>query len=372
MKMKQMQVFRTFFYKINAEQVIGLILISGLSLSAHAALPVWQKLEPREERYQSTTPNFFEQQRYLVSAPRGVGAIDAWKLRGGRGENVKVIDIEVAFEDRHEDFISPFFNGGNAPSDTHHGTAVWGVVAGSSNGFGVTGIAHGAQFGIYGFIEGEQDDVDENYTRAIVHGIELATNELEPGDVLIIEQHMRGPDANKYTAVEFWDEIFRALKKATDKGILCVEAAGNGNSDFDSKNYKGKFDLNVRDSGCIVVGAGGRAHERLWFSNYGSRIDAFGYGEGVVTTGYGDLFNSGLPRMYTGNFSGTSSATPIVAGAVAVVSSIAKARGRILTPQEIRAALRSTGTPQRIGQGVLVGRIGNLPNIEELMRFLGL
>jgi subtilisin family serine protease len=121
-----------------------------------------------------------------------------------------------------------------------------------------------------------------------------------------------------------------------------------------------------------MVGAGDSSvtHERLYFSNYGSRIDAFGIGENVVTTGYGDLFNGGPTRTYAGGFNGTSSATPIVAGSIAVLSSIAKAEGRTLTGKEIRAALRATGTPQ--GRNTIAERIGTLPNLPQLIKFLGL
>ena len=74
--------------------------------------------------------------------------------------------------------------------------------------------------------------------------------------------------------------------------------------------------------------------------------------------------------MYTEAFSGTSSATPVVAGAVAVISSIGKARGVTITPAEMRTILRRTGTPQ--GSQTKNERIGNLPNIAEALRFLQL
>ena len=153
------------------------------------------------------------------------------------------------------------------------------------------------------------------------------------------------------------------FKLATAKGIIVVAAAGNGNSNFDNAVYQGAFDLANRDSGCILVGAGGppgNTHlQRLSFSNYGSRVDAMGYGYNVVTTGYGDLFNGGQNRMYTAQFSGTSSATPIVAGSIASLSGMARAQSKVLSPLQIRDALRNTGTKQ---QGNTTERIGNLPD----------
>lgn len=318
------------------------------------------------------TPNFESRQLHLNEPPEGVGARNAWRLAGGTGKNVKVIDIETCFEADHEDFKVPFYVGNNPDCDsTNHGTAVWGEVAAKNDGKGVTGIAYDSEFGIYGFIEGNWDDVNEQYIASINAAIQGAMDNLEAGDVMIIEQQMVGPDLKKYSAVEYWPHIFDQLKAATDKGIICVQAAANGNSNMDDPSYGGAFDLKQRDSGCIMVGAVGQGDfERLSFSNYGSRVDAAGFGRGVVTAGYGDLFNAGQERMYTARFSGTSSATPIVSGAVAVVSSIAKEQGRLITPQEMRAALRATGVPQ--GPGSQHARVGSFPVIKQLLNHLGL
>ncbi|MES2527587.1 MAG: S8 family serine peptidase [Bdellovibrionota bacterium] len=325
--------------------------------------------ETVEADYVQETPDFESQQNYLQASPVGVGAIAAWEIPGGTGKNVKVIDIETCFEDRHEDFATPFYVGANPRNceSTDHGTAVWGEIAAKRDGKGVTGIAHEAQYGIYGFIEGDLADVDDQYIRSINQAIQGATDNLDAGDVMVIEQQMVGPDLKKYTAVEYWPHIFDQLKAATKKGIHCVQAAGNGNSNFDEAAYEGAFDLSKRDSGCIMVGAVGPTDkERLSFSNYGSRVDVSGYGRGVVTTGYGDLFNQAPERKYTARFSGTSSATPIVSGVVAVASSIAQENRKTITPKNMREMLRKSGVPQ--GPATLRQRVGNFPAIEQLIK----
>ncbi|HMN69890.1 MAG TPA: S8 family serine peptidase [Bdellovibrionales bacterium] len=191
----------------------------------------------------------------------------------------------------------------------------------------------------------------------------------------IIEQHAQLVDG--YGPIEYFEPVFKILQLATAKGIHCVAAGGNGGENLDHPKFQGAFDISKRDSGCMLVGAaepptGSQARERSYFSSYGARIDAYGYGNGVVTSGYGDMFSGeidGKLASYTADFSGTSSATPIVAGAVASVLGMAKAKGVVITPAQMREALRATGTPQG---GAATERIGNLPDLRQLVtRFFG-
>ena len=59
----------------------------------------------------------------------------------------------------------------------------------------------------------------------------------------------------------------------------------------------------------------GADRQREGFSSFGSRIDLQGWGSGVVTTGYGDLYRapdrlSDPGFWYTGGFNGTSTGSP--------------------------------------------------------------
>jgi serine protease len=349
-----------------------LLFLITFTLNAHAHLPIANTAPFNVAALiDAATPLFESKQTYLEDAPVGVGARTAWGLSGGTGSNVKVVDIETCFTTDHEDFNPAFYIGNNPVakcSSPDHGTAVWGEIAAKKDGKGVSGIAYDVRYGVYGFIEGDQADMSADYIAGINKGIQGAMDQLSAGDVMVIEQEMTGPDS--FTSVDYWPEILEKLKEATAKGIICVEAAGNGSSDLDSEKYMKAFDLNVKDSGCIMVGAAGRDMNRLDFSNYGSRIDVAGFGDRVATTGYGQLFNGGPFRQYTASFNGTSSATPIVAGVIAVVSSIAKQKGRTLTSLEMRAALRATGTPQNAK--TKAQRIGNLPDIASLLKYLEL
>jgi hypothetical protein len=92
----------------------------------------------------------------------------------------------------------------------------------------------------------------------------------------------------------------------------------------------------------------------------------------VVSTGYGDLYGGADDAYrtvaYTAEFSGTSSASPIVTGVVACLQGVARAQGGSLDPTTVRSLLRETGSPQMAGSaGAAAQRIGNRPDLAQLV-----
>jgi hypothetical protein len=167
--------------------------------------------------------------------------------------------------------------------------------------------------------------------------------------------------------------VYAAIQNAVANGIHVVQAGGNGNVNTGSLSWFG-------DSGAIIVGAGGAYAggpwpagdlQRLAFSSYGPRFNLQGWGEDVVTTGYSDLYSSmGTNYWYTATFSGTSSASPIVAGAAACCVGYWVANGNpasTLTPSLLRSALMSTGTLQIFPPS---GNIGPRPNLMGAFAYL--
>lgn len=314
-------------------------------------------------------PDFEKEQFYLEAAPTGVGAKEAWEQDGGDGKGLRVLDVETGWFTDHLEFFPAFYdNGKNAKKD--HGTAVWGMLAAKRDGRGVSGIVPEATVGIagHGWTPGDWS----TYPPTIASVLELAVLQLKRGDVLLIEQQAPAVD-DLLSPIEYFPAIFEILKSATRKGIHCIAAAGNGQSNLDDPRYKGAFDLKVRDSGCVIVGAAESPlsktpRERSDFSNYGSRVDVFGYGRNVVTTGYGDLLNQRSPQLatYTKSFGGTSSASPIVTGAVISALGILKEEGIRPSPRKMREALRKTGTPQ---QGDTTKSIGQMPEVKQLVEY---
>ncbi len=353
---------------------------------------LFEDIAPAGEDAPTVTPDFTGRQGYLDAAPGGVDARWAWTQSGGRGNNVNIIDVEGAWRFTHEDLVQRQGGvvGGTQSTDIgwrNHGTAVIGVFGGDNNAFGVTGIAPDAVTTAYSIFGAG------NSSSAAIRG---AASRMRAGDILLIELHRPGPrhafagrdDQLGYVAVEWWPDDFAAILYATGRGVIVVEAAGNGAENLDDGIYntrpagfpaswRNPFNRSNPDCGAVIVGAGapstlnhGPDRSRLDFSNFGACVDAQGWGRDVCTAGYGDLQGgSNEDLWYTARFSGTSSASPIVVGALACVQGILRARGAtLLTPATARQRLRTTGSPQTDAPGrPATQRIGNRPNIRAII-----
>lgn len=321
------------------------------------------------------TPDFEDQQGYLQPAPLGIDARYAWTVPGGRGQGVRIVDVERAWRTNHEDLPALVHQGGaQTPAGwIEHGTAVLGVMVAPDNGYGMTGIVPEAQAG-----------VESDASKATASAITDAAAAAGAGGIVLIELQRQGPETpdSPCDCAAFCDVIpmeylqaeFDAIAQATANGTVVVEAGGNGATDLDDPVYQDAFDRTQRDSGAILVGASSSADRTpTCFTNHGSRIDVHAWGENVATLGYGDLFDVNDPNQYyTRAFGGTSSASPIVAGAVAALLGARRADPRSpgdLAPEEIRQILRDTGTPQVPTDP---RQIGPLPNLRAaLPRILG-
>lgn len=341
------------------------------------------------------TPDFSGRQGYLRAAPEGIDAHWAWQRPGGTGQGVTIVDVEGAWQLGHEDLAAKLAGVvvGTPLTDLawrNHGTAVIGVMGGDRDEYGITGIVPDAVTAAASF--------QGIGTAAAIHA---AAERLGPGDMVLVELHRPGPrfdhatrdDQRGYTALEWWPDDFAAIRYATSKGVLVVEAAGNGGESLDDAVYERRpdefpewwrnpFNLSNPSSGAVLVGAGapppgthGRDHgpdrSRLAFSNYGARVDAQGWGREVTTTGGfwdrpGDL-QGGAEEIawYTDTFSGTSSASPVVVGALAALQSMLKAAAQEpMSPERARTVLRATGSPQQDAPGRPASqRIGSRPDI---------
>ena len=312
-------------------------------------------------------PDFEHLQKHFGPAPVGMDVDYLWAgYYGAKGDFGYFSDVEQGWNRNHIDLPQlarpEALLGSTSFNSIDHGTAAVGIVSAQPDQSGTKGTAPNAQVRISNTANG-------------FDAFTAAAGQFRPGAVILIErQVIAAVDCNNdgiwqdLVPVEFQNPQFDAIKTATANGRIVVEAAANGYCNLDDPNFYGVFDLSAaRDSGAIIVGAGERdTRFRASFSNYGQRVDTHAEGDGqVVTTGYGDLY-PGDPSLnpnatYTGGFSGTSSASALIAGAVVPLSSILSLyHGSFYNPRELRDVLRREGTLQLYGPA---GNIGKRPNL---------
>lgn len=330
--------------------------------------------------FNASAPSYQSFQTYLQNGTTGINAEEVWSFYNNHGEGIKVYDIEYFFNETHTDLPNvticgptpedPFGGGGG-----DHGTAVLGEIASLNNGIGTTGIAYESDL----FFGGCYYDFNYELENALIE----STMHLNPNDVVLIEQQTYGPNYDEsqgsqygLVAVEWIKEFYDAIQVVVGQGIIVVEAAGNGQQNFDDPIYSIDNDghypfLEGNGSGAIIVGAGSVGtsdveRSTMWFSNYGSAVSVQGNGESIYSTGYGDLFSDTHDEFYTADFGGTSGASPIVTGAVALLNSTYfNATGLTLTRDQIVSIFILTGQPQNDGDFTAAeAHIGPLPNIK--------
>jgi subtilisin family serine protease len=236
--------------------------------------------------------------------------------------------------------------GGNYP----HGTAVLGEILMTDNTIGGVGVAPAAQGHVVGIQRTVNGGPVENQPEAIMD----AASFLSPGDVMLLEMQTGDASFNLWP-VEILDAEFEAIRLAVAMGITVVEPAGNGGMDMDqpvlrdgdttARALLNKNSPEFRDSGAIVVGAGSSAYprSRLYFSNYGSRVDVHAWGENIQTSSVTQV-DGGWQDSYDA-FDGTSGAAPIIAGAALSIQGMVNANtGSKLTPAELRSLITVGGT----------------------------
>jgi hypothetical protein len=344
-------------------------------------------------------------QTYLDGAAKSGVNFSAVKHREIDGTGITIADVEGAWNPDHEDL--QLLDGQRG--DLHkvqvwrnHGTCVLGVLVAKADKRGVTGMVPKARV-VLGSIS-ENGNGSAGTLSAVV-------KQLNAGDVLLIELQREYPGRSsrpipgrrdEWIPIEWWPDDFEVIRRATEKGIVVVEAAGNSGLDLDDARYDDadngfpsdwRNPLNLKnhpawDSGAILVGAGIADREsspgrkdasRHPCSNYGPRVDVQAWGDNVATTGGGGLYgvlqgSSPTPipetQWYEWGFSGTSAASAIVAGVVCCMQQYAqRVLKRPLLPSEVRSMLRDdqNGTAQSDDDDrPRTQRVGPRPDLEKL------
>jgi hypothetical protein len=194
--------------------------------------------------------------------------------------------------------------------DNGHGTHVSGTIAAADNGVGVVGVAPDVQ--LYGLKildaagQGDWSHAIAALEWAVDNGIQIVN-------------HSYGASQSPGTLVA------QAFANSAASGVLHVAAAGNTGDCLAKRNTIG---YPARYPEVIAVGATDWSDGRPCFSSSGSQLELAAPGEWIASTYPGNDYAYG---------SGTSMASPHVAGAAALVMSAG-----VVDPVQVRNILTST------------------------------
>ena len=218
--------------------------------------------------------------------------------------------------------------------DASHGTHVSGIIAGLPHGNEVQyGVAHKVAKIMTVRAVPDGDERDKDVANAIRYAVDNGAKIL----------NMSFGKAVSPGKKHVWD----AMKYAEKKGVLLVKAAGNdnqniGENEYFPTNFMKQSDEKPFVSNMIVVGASTNNNQNLRarFSNYnGKMVDVFAPGQEIYST---------VPDAKYEYLQGTSMASPVVAGAAAVLWAYMPS----LTPQQIKEALVKTVNKSTVNANV--------------------
>jgi subtilisin family serine protease len=256
--------------------------------------PEVEYAEPNYLAHVTQIPNdpYYNQQWGL----RDIQAHPAWdKVSPAQRGNVTIAVLDTGINAGHEDLqasIVPgynFIDNNDNPVDGHgHGTHVAGIAAAiTNNGKGIAGVAGGAKIMP---IKVMNDRGSGDYA-GIINGIKYAADR----GAQVISMSLGGPGSSQ--------AMQDAVDYAISRGASVVAASGNSNS---AVAFPGNC------NGVITVGAVDSSNQRASFSNYGPEMDVVAPGVNIISS------YKGAANSYTA-MSGTSMATPFVAGVTALV-----------------------------------------------------
>ena len=190
------------------------------------------------------------------------------------------------------------FDDGNANSG--HGTHTAGIIgAQGNNGVGISGVVQKVSMMLVRiFGDSGRSVSDSKIAEAIRYSADNGAR---------VSNNSWGGSSGRNG-----DVLYNAIKYAGDKGQVFVTAAGNDGGNLDSSfvnDYPAEYALD----NIMVVAATTSSGGLAYYSNYGStQVDVAAPGDQVLST---------LPGNKYGKMSGTSMATPMVTGAVALMLS---------------------------------------------------
>ncbi len=273
-----------------------------------------------------------ESRGYTIDPNADINIVEAWSMT--KGDGIKVAIIDDGFDIYHEDLSENIIDTYNADDgsknvkyygfDGIHGNSCAGFIASPINNIGIVGVAPNAKLILI-----KQEFYDD---AKLIKAFEYAKDR---GAKVV---------SCSWGTGQVSEAIVEELKSLYDAGITVVFASGNYGKDLDTN---GEYDES-EVPWVIGVGGSGENNDVTLYSNYGSNIDLIApAGNTDLSIGILALDDMGAygsdnqQDIVNDNYaftSGTSFASPIVAGTVALMYSINPS----LTPQQIRDTLITT------------------------------
>ena len=250
--------------------------------------------------------------------------IDQLKARAEYHYNPDFATRDIVGDDPENTKDRDYGNADIMGPDANHGTHVAGIIgADRTNNLGIRGIADAVQImGVRAVPDG--DERDKDVANAIRYAVDNGAQ--------IINMSF-GKDYSPQREV-----VEDAERYAMTKGVLLIHAAGNDGKDIDtSSNFPNpRFTDGMLIPNVITVGASAEPNTSdliASFSNYGKKnVDVFAPGKDIYST---------VPGSKYENNSGTSMASPVVAGVAAVLKSYFPK----LTYADIKRIIVQSATP---------------------------
>jgi subtilisin len=264
---------------------------------------------------------------YIVTAldptiPWNIQQINADKVQAANinGTGVRVAVIDTGIDYTHPDLIGVYAGGynvltgtGDPMDDNGHGTHCSGILAATGSRRGIYGTAPGISlYGVKVLAANGSGRISD-----VIQGIYWAKN----NSMQVASMSLGSSDDS--------EALHDAVDDAAANGVLIVAAAGNSgvaSGIGDTIRYPAKYDS------VLAVAAVNKYHHRASWSSTGSNLSVSAPGVNIRST---------IPGAAYATYSGTSMATPHVAGVAALVYSAHPG----WTNQQVRQQIESTATP---------------------------
>ena len=258
----------------------------------------------------------------LAGAPVSIGAPSAWCVSTGRG--IVVADVDTGADFGHPDLAGKLIGGarftsgngnesqpdGTGPAavqdDYGHGTMTTGIIAAdTNNGIGIAAVAPDARVLVVKVL----DSTGSGYDADVAAGIEWAAD----NGARVINLSL-GPDIPFTQSIPAVSQIPTAIQHAYDRGVAVAIAAGNDSL------FVNQYTASRVQKDALVVGALSPDGSIAGYSDGATIYAPGGSGSGDVSSQIvSTYFNPSSGQHGYAYGSGTSFATPQVAGVLALL-----------------------------------------------------